>query len=1851
MDDNNFKAQKLIVYNKHLPYSDQLHEESNRNLADIKFNLSRAVIFQELTPGILVWCNRLDTYLRLNGRNFSKEDHVSFIKLLYELMVIPDLEPQFVKGFATVLNKLLKKKELLDRDDLQLPWKPLYELVKSIRYSKLAPLGLMKFPNKFNDCIINIVKFARHYFPIEATEEMLLEWRPYMCPFDSVKVNAAYYFSRFLPTKLSGEEQVKGYKLWLPEFFDYWIHCTQNIPSVAEEYTRLFMRLAESNVGLIDWNPYMPQIFSLFLSSLNLPVNGSVRNGSLSLRNMVSHVNTSAKWFVYMIGGDSLVLDYLKKLFTTLESFYHPSNHGKFSVTLLAFLNSIIDQFVRRLHSERHAKENWFTKTPDHVKITDNEIFIFANMLKDVALLSVYSKSGSLQAAAVMQNLALLRPDLVLSSLLERTFEALETLVEPHQVTATLTCITSVARSLVTGGEHFPEAPTHVLPLLRLVLPGLDPNDFRKSMSSFTLISAIVGLVPMVDCMPALHAGLEMTDVEKELCEASGQFEDFILQFVDRCFVLIENSSATDISEQDNLMTDSMNVQEGMIGMGMESTLQTVFMQCSPQIFKSVLHGIFQFVSTRVLEVNFAGKMVSDMCRAASKSFPQITLKKFLPFLCTTITNLASVEGIEKEENIDAELLWYLEVISELVRCDGKELLPYKDSLNKVLKQTLHLKCKKAYSRAGKFLKAILSSCSEVYSLEWHSQQIGFEKDPAQHFYIRDWGKPGEIDDLNMSWHIPSLEELEFVNELVKEHLYPELDIIRSYIKGTATVTRDELHQRLQIVAVIVFGSASTLPTWEDKKVEGLAPPSLVTRERTYNVTSVGALTSFQCCATRKEIVLIIHDLFEFMSKENEDDAKAFRIISKIYDFLLLHHGVNWREFNVRWKSSMAVKKALADKLHEKKRHVRAILIERVQLQHEMRVLDRHSVPYTETDKMVIKDLVLMSTSDYTEVRIDSQKVLFACLEMFDYSARSILPLLLENIKPDPDISHEKLKGTLYILQYPRLLYLITHYWEAMVKAWPMIVKADQSEKPSIVKLVNLLVLRLESKYDTLGFKRQVTAKCQELSEMILQSKYPVPASSMEQKNESLLPTVDLLTQAEVNLKYMNNESERLYHVLVEDLANLLEDKNMQWRCAEICMKLLSLLLTNEINMPLKVVHIFVNFLVHDSLRMRKFAVKAVVAILHQQKLKQPKISVDFSKFGLDTSSSTILQLCAGDDREDNRWLQFQINAAPNSQEEMDKFTFVDKTHWGFQAWPLELKTYDVKRLQKMDRSKEELNPTELVIYEAFSNSEFLKTFFKFFSLEVNKGQDTFRQIQFLLYKALFRNYGSALLLEEFKLVLVELLSDAVESKHRCASEVIAGVIRGAKNWNYKSLDSLWSFLCPLLKDIFSTKIIPEMLRDWTIALITSTESRDPNRFHQLFTVLMDNPICGAGGSLGDTSRLMMLQNTIAQQEWRVADLYHQLFEYLKPQFSHPYKNVRDRIGSVLSYVFMCDIKYGCQAPTLSPRIGTFVDFVIEDLTVLSTDVLEAAVNSPRASSELQNGSQAAEVKEVQNGDEMETDSEDENKRRDRVAKTVLSFLINNSFTMQPINKDIYRLIPVLIPLEAREDDPDISENCKKAFRLLASKPVPKDMVSIAVSSIIKVCDYKSWNARRTALNFLQVMIFHNFFVLDTDEIRKEVEGVITRRLLDDQLEVREVASTLLSGLIHFGYIKVKDGLLKSFSKMAKKKIKKARHGIELTAEDLQKNTAALHVKHGGLLGLSACVLAFPYDVPLWMPEVLLDVGNYLHDAPQIQATVKKTLSEFRRTHHDNWQMHRQKFTDDQLSVLTDLLISPSYYA
>lgn len=48
---------------------------------------------------------------------------------------------------------------------------------------------------------------------------------------------------------------------------------------------------------------------------------------------------------------------------------------------------------------------------------------------------------------------------------------------------------------------------------------------------------------------------------------------------------------------------------------------------------------------------------------------------------------------------------------------------------------------------------------------------------------------------------------------------------------------------------------------------------------------------------------------------------------------------------------------------------------------------------------------------------------------------------------------------------------------------------------------------------------------------------------------------------------------------------------------------------------------------------------------------------------------------------------------------------------------------------------------------------------------------------------------------------------------------------------------------------------------------------------------------------------------------------------------------------------------------------------------------------------------------------------------------------------------------------------------------------------------------------------------------------------------------------------------------------------------------------ADLVKRHAGVLGLSACILSSPYDVPTWMPQLLMDLSAHLNDPQPIEVT------------------------------------------
>uniref|UniRef100_A0A8D0D4A4 Proteasome activator subunit 4 n=1 Tax=Sander lucioperca TaxID=283035 RepID=A0A8D0D4A4_SANLU len=1758
-----FIPQKEIVYNGLLPYSDRLDREATELLAEIKANLSRAVLLRELWPGVAFWSNKLFSFLKLYGRRFSKEDHILFIKLLYELVTLPNLEPHMMQSYAKLLIQLLKKKELLSRDDLQLPWRPLYDLYDRVVYSKNEHLGLIWFPNSVDHILKALIKSCRLYFPVSSTKEMLDEWRPLLCVFDNIMQKAISNMELFLPTIMPPEEHSQSFQLWFNELMNLWM-SVQNQPSWEGHLVNLFARLANDDIGYVDWTPYIPTIFTRILRSLNLPVGVSHMVAPRYLTNSYD-IGHLVLWITALLGGPgNPAQKELTCLFNSIASFYHPSNHGRWQARLMRLLQRLPACVVRRVHRERHAVPSWITLVPECQRLTDEDLQEFTRSLTGATLQAMFSKTGSTDAAFALQNLALLTPELTIPPVLEKTYAAMETLTEPHTLTATLSCMIGMARSLVSPNSHYPEGRGHVLPLLMGSLPGVDPNDFSKCMITFQFIATFTTLVPLVDCSSAPSQHSDLTEIEKNLCFASAEFEDFILQFLDRCFALIDSSTLE--QTRDEMETDTQTQLESLVELGLSSTVSTVLTQCSTEIYKVMaLQKVFNFATANIFETCVSGRMVADMCRAAAKCHPAESLRLFVPHCCSIIFHITD----SHEDELDKELLWNLQLLSEVTRVDGEQLLKYQGDLERILCVCVRLRCKRAYTLACSLLEHTLRSLSLIYPTEYRSTSGGFDTDLP----IRDWGRAGDVADLGVCWHVPDQEEENFVFQLLSRLLHPELQRIKGHVSGDQPMSREELLQSLAIVQHCLLGAGSLLPPLDGPHVSDLVPSMVNLGEIKLHIgvdyDDSRENYRVSICQTMR---LLLHHILE----HSEDDTKSLFVIIKIISDLMFFRGTHKKDFDSRWKSFTLVKKSMENRLHGKKQHIRALLIDRVLLQHEMRKLVVDGSVYKVVHQELLCDLLLLSTSTYSQVRSRAQHVLTATLGTFSFSYRDLIPRTLQLLSPQHTTgTQQQFKGALYCLLglHSSLGLAGARDWDCVGEVWPALVRCGLSpsmtlEKQSICGLLDEITDRIHRQHDTIGIYFTVS-----------------------------------------NMKYEK---------LVNDLLDCLEDSNLPWKFEHMAADLLSLQLREDHPLPPDAVLYFTQSLIHDSISIRKVAISAVAGILKQLKRPRKKVAVKPSDIsGIEDPEG----VCVGD-REGNRWLQYDSNNLPLSEEQWDSQPYVEKTHWGYYSWPREMMIHAASEKPKDDLTYEEMSEGEKIIFEYFSDPEFIDQLIEFLSLEDRKGKDSFNPRRFCLFKGLFCNYGD-MFLPLLWPHLEQLASDPHESSQRCVCEITAGLIRGSKLWSFSKVDRLWQLLCPLIRTAL-TNITVESYTDWGTCIATACEGRDPRKLHWLFELLMESPLSGEGGSFRDASLLYVLQGGLAQQQWRVSELLHRLLAYLEPKLTQVYKNVRERIGSVLTYIFMIDVALPHTGPTSSPHVAEFVTRVLEQLKPLTSEL------------------------EIHNHvHEENTQETDECTQAVKLLKTVLKWLMasaGRTFTT-PVQQQL-QLLPLLFkiaPVEIDESYDEMKQDARMCLSLMSQGLLYPEHIPLVLAALEEMAGSRSWHARFSVLTYLQIMVFYNLFTLlsvpaEVLRIRK----LVMQLLLDEQLEVRDMAGTTLSGLLQCQFFPLDPSLQTQLQTLSQTYLPKARG--ELASTDLVR-------RHAGVLGFSACILSSPYDVPDWMPQILMDLSDHLNDPQPIEMTVKKTLSEFRRTHHDNWQEHRQCFTDDQLLVLTDLLVSPCYYA
>ena len=114
--------------------------------------------------------------------------------------------------------------------------------------------------------------------------------------------------------------------------------------------------------------------------------------------------------------------------------------------------------------------------------------------------------------------------------------------------------------------------------------------------------------------------------------------------------------------------TEKMTREETLLEIGLSSTVASLLMQCSAEIFDVALNKLHSFVCGRTFEPHVAGKFVAHICCSVTKVNPAKVLKLFLPRLLRSLDSILSHDDVLVEELLEDELLFNLLLLSELVK-------------------------------------------------------------------------------------------------------------------------------------------------------------------------------------------------------------------------------------------------------------------------------------------------------------------------------------------------------------------------------------------------------------------------------------------------------------------------------------------------------------------------------------------------------------------------------------------------------------------------------------------------------------------------------------------------------------------------------------------------------------------------------------------------------------------------------------------------------------------------------------------------------------------------------------------------------------------------------------------------------------------------------------------------------------------------------------------------------------------------------------------------------------------------------------------------------------------------------
>ncbi|XP_073950503.1 proteasome activator complex subunit 4-like isoform X2 [Choristoneura fumiferana] len=1930
-----FKPQKEILTNHLLPYATDLDVESTKFLEQVKTNLAKAVMLREMKPACGIWTSRLMKYLRIYGYKFGKEDHIALIKLTYELVLIPDLEPCKVHKFATLFVMLTKKKHLISPEELTLPWRPLHDLGKKIFDKSTTTIGMFHYlppkrsqgssvldmirkflsgnglddaihlfglagldenePTSLEASYMTMVKCARPYFELSATKEMLSEFLPQIQPWSS-ETNLMGQMTVSLPVGLPPKHAAHGHELWFDQIMVLWDTC-YNSPCGISDLMTLFAGLAKKNPGTIDWTPYVPKMFTRFLHALSLPVNYKdmqySKNHSLDMKDVAS-------WIVWTINPDGLVLKHLRSFLGAVESYLHSANAGRWSNRLRDLLRKLAREFLNRVRREREKRyrNSWENKTPEAYRLRDEDITEFVNITLEPTLQAVYGRSSSLDISIALQNLATLRPAIVVPPLIEKLRTSLTSLTEPHRVTAAMSAVAAVARPLLRGADlDYPEGPTHVVPLLMAVLPGLDPNDIKKTLVTLHFILIFSWMVPYIDCSSAHEHWPDLTEEERLTCESTAQFEDFVLVFLDRLFSIIDSSVMEhvrlDTKELDNVRSKTDAVMETALS----SAATSVLMQCSPKIFKEALRKFKAFATESTYETNVSGSMVGVLLKVFARIDSEATLAAFVPKLCEELTELLSTDEALREEVPPRDLSYRLVLLMNVVECDGVVLLKHMPTILPVLDRALKLHAKYSLVRACEILSHAFSSLCFVELKELRSSPKDYSTAPEKWLPIRDWGKGCLLKDADFKWHVPNDEEAACAQMLVDRYLKPELTRLNQWLDGTRDMSRERMHRCFYVMNAVLSCSTFLPPPDEDPVtlIESQVPATNL--PFTNGVRHTVTLDGRNLRVALTELLLQVQAR---MLADKSDDTRGLEMLIQVWERVVMMRGLRaGTGMEARLRSYSALERALdgrggvaGDAAGAAK--LRTLIADGARLQDEERMDLICDAGITPSALKALNALFELSVNTYTSVRILAQVRLSWMLGHYPYSYRELVPklnqLMLEG--GEGDEWHARHKGALYIVLGSRTGPLAAKQdWEVIKTLWPAIVKAPLSEKPSILKLEQAFNDTLHRLFPTVNTRLVMSQSAIDAAKRFLSDAILSETNFAEQLNG-----------AEQREKDNSDRTEKIYIDLLEELIDITETPNIQWRRLELTMQMLTSCPSVQTPYTPRAVRLALRSLLHDDIFVRRSAQRFTHFVLQQRKRDLKKITVDpYEIAGVEKPEKSVPGY-----RKDLEWAMWANDDGPQTDEEWDR-PWLRKPACGFYSWPdkIEIAAPSTEQVFSSDVAPEDMEEGERSILEFFTDDSHVEKLVSFLTVEDKKGKDKFSGIRFSLFRLLFSQFGPEIT-EKFLVHGRRCAADSQEAMQRFAAEVAAAALRAPRYWRREKALAVYNSALDVIS-IGLTAVTPETNEDWGTCVATGVVKLDPYRGRSVLARLLKlcvppaaaptdpDPDPDQATTFVVCARLYALQGALGSLRWQTAPLAMELLKWLKAAnfIQHPYQNVRETVGSMLMTLFDTELVLAEGDCDRAPLLSAFLDEVRPKLAPLYDENGDIVIKTAASMALMQGGGRA----DPTPSPEPERDSPhvdvpvavarlspvgDSPQANESVAEPAGT----GSSRGVRIEKQLASRLDAALQLSGDSVAPDVRDHAR-AINLLTT--VLRGCMALIVRGVNnELRPHYSLVGAACALAARGPSVPHDELARAADGLLAAIalaahdaaafraalataETVAAGRswwarlacldfaqpllfyglpLLCDQPELAERAEKFTLKLMRDPRLEVRQSAAKLLTGLMHCR---ALPDEERTLRELMRaaRSSTPRERHTGVLGLCAYLASRPYSLGPKLGVVLAELSRHTSAPDPVPAAIRAALADFRRTHQDDWPRHREQLTDDELDLLADLTSPPSYCA